>query len=121
MHGRIRDLIDVRLRSVRSCEYDVVSGVHQGHRRNNGFVEIIAGGTGATALHLDPGGVGTDHKDFAFCHGGLLPVSYRIQPISFIGMTDSHGLRSYLELLCFIRSLASLETIACPTGSCAQL
>jgi hypothetical protein len=32
------------------------------------FVAIITSGAGSTASHLDPSGIGTDHKNFAYCH-----------------------------------------------------
>src|SRR5262249_22692184 len=46
----------------------IVSSLDQGHRRNDGFVEIIASGAGAAALNLDAGRIGTEYKYFAFCH-----------------------------------------------------
>src|SRR5262249_13562182 len=68
MHCRIRGFIYVGLSSVGGCEHEVVSGLDQGHRRNDGFIEIIARGDGATTLNLDAGGVGTEYKNFAFGH-----------------------------------------------------
>src|SRR5262249_27180928 len=68
VHCRIRGFINVGLSSVGGCEHKVVSSLDQGHRRNDGFVEIIACGAGAAALNLDTCGVGTEHKDLAFCH-----------------------------------------------------
>src|SRR5262245_2209406 len=68
MHYRIRNFIDMRLSSVRGCEHEVITSLDQGHRRNDGFVEIIASRTGAAALHLNASGIGTEHKDFALGH-----------------------------------------------------
>src|SRR5215470_10896672 len=65
---RIRSFIDMRLRSVRGCEHEVITSFDQGHRRNDGFVEIIASRTRAAALHLNASGIGTEHKDFALGH-----------------------------------------------------
>ena len=50
-------------RYVGSCEHEVVSGFDQGHRRNDGFVEIVAGGTCTAVLNFDAGSVGTEYKD----------------------------------------------------------
>src|SRR5262249_28302366 len=68
MHRRIRSFIDMCLGSVRGCEHEVVSGLDQGHRRNDGLVEIVAGGAGATTLNLDARSVGTKYENGAFAH-----------------------------------------------------
>src|SRR5262245_41780972 len=68
MHRRIRGFIDMCLGSVRGCEHEVVSGLDEGHRRNDGLVEIVAGGAGATTLNLDARSVGTKYENGAFAH-----------------------------------------------------
>src|SRR5262245_2743240 len=68
MHYRIRNFIDMRLSSFRGCEHEVVTSLAQGHRRNDGFVEIIASRTRAAALHFNARGIGTEHEDFALGH-----------------------------------------------------
>src|SRR5262249_24938266 len=68
MNYRVRSLIDIRLGTVRCCENDVIASLDQCHHWNYGFVEIIAGRSRAAALHLDTGGIGTDHKNFTFRH-----------------------------------------------------
>src|SRR5262249_17891998 len=64
----IRNFIDMRLSSIGSGEHEVVPGLGQGHRRYDGFVEIIACWAGAAPLNLNTGSVGTEYKDCAFCH-----------------------------------------------------
>src|SRR5262245_4270078 len=68
MYYRIRNFIDMRFCSVRGCEHDVITSLDQRHRRNDGFVEIIASRTRAAALHLNASGIGTEYKDFALGH-----------------------------------------------------
>src|SRR5215510_608426 len=58
----------MRLSAVRGCEHHVIACLDKGHHRNDGFVEIVASGTGAAALHLDAGSVGTEYKNFAITH-----------------------------------------------------
>src|SRR5262245_52651564 len=94
MHCRIRGFIYVGLGSVRGCEHDVVSGLDQGHRRNDGFIEIIARGAGA-ALNLDAGGVGTEYKNFAFCHWFLLSLTSIF--LSKIHNADDLSIRSLVR------------------------
>src|SRR5215470_387684 len=74
MHDRIRSFIDMRLGSVRGYKHEVITSLDQGHRRNNGLVEIISSRTGTAALHLNASGIGTEHKDFAL--GGHLNFSF---------------------------------------------
>src|SRR5262245_54151116 len=83
----------MRLSSVRGCEHQVVTGPDQGHRRNDGFVEIVASRTGAAALHLNASGIGPEHKDCALsrstrlCHD--LPPRLRGDLLASMGRPPS--------------------------------
>src|SRR5262249_14157261 len=74
MLWRIRHGVDMWLRAVGRREGDVVTGIDQGHDRDDQLVEILAGGCGSAPLHLDPGCVGADdehcslrHKSSCYC------------------------------------------------------
>src|SRR5262245_38268357 len=56
------------LHAVRGREHKVVSGLDQGHRRYDGFVEIVASRACAAALDLDASRVGSEYQHGAFAH-----------------------------------------------------
>src|SRR5215470_9826614 len=71
MHDSIRGFVYMGLSSVGGCKHEVIASLDQGHRRDDGFVEIIASGPGAAPLHLDASGIGTEYKDFTRGHLNL--------------------------------------------------
>src|SRR5262245_4519141 len=68
MLRRIRHRVDMRLRAVGRREDDVVTGIDQCHYGDDQLVEILAGGSGAAALHFDPGRVGADDEHCSLRH-----------------------------------------------------
>src|SRR5262245_10780882 len=71
MHHRVRGFVYVGLSSVGGCKHEVIASLGQGHRRDDGFVEIITSGTGAATLHLYSSGIGAEYKDFTRGHLNL--------------------------------------------------
>src|SRR5262245_29782602 len=68
MLWRIRNFVDVRLRAVGGREDDVVTGIDERHRGHDRLVEILTGGSGAAALHFDPGTVRADDEHCSLRH-----------------------------------------------------
>src|SRR5262245_16753081 len=71
MHYRVRGFVYVGLSSVGGYKHEVIASLDKGHRRDDGFVEIITSGTGAATLHLDSSGIGAEYKDVTRGHLNL--------------------------------------------------